>query len=100
MNKIYKYNLPVNGNVITINDGIIEILDLQLQDGVPVMWAMVNPEAKVVEPIEIIAIGTGWTIPIGVDEYLGTVQDEYGFVWHYFTVKLEELKQPEEQSYM
>lgn len=35
---------------------------------------------------EIVAWGTGWDIPKDVAslKYLGTVQDEYGYVWHYF----------------
>ena len=86
MRKIYKYKLPVDGGVITIDDYIVKILDLQAQDGVPTMWAIVDPEIEAAKPIEIIAIGTGWELPVGIDEYLGTVQDEYGFVWHYFLI--------------
>ena len=97
MRKIYKYELPVDGGIITIKQCIIKILSIQEQNGIPVMWAIVDPEDKMVEPLEITAIGTGWTLPTGLDEYLGTAQDECGFVWHYFSLKLKELK---EQSYM
>ena len=100
MRKIYKYELPVDGGIITIKQCIIKILSIQEQNGKPMMWAIVDPDNEVIDPMEITAIGTGWTLPTGLDEYLGTAQDGYGFVWHYFTVKLEELKQPEEQSYM
>ena len=86
MRKIYKYKLPVDGGVVAIDDYIVKILDLQAQDGVPTMWAIVDSEIEAAGPIEIIAIGTGWELPAGIDEYLGTVQDEYGSVWHYFLI--------------
>lgn len=100
MRKIYKYELPVDGGIITIKQCIIKILNIQEQNGIPMMWAVVDPDNEVVEPLEIIAIGTGWELPTGLDDYLGTAQDEYGFVWHYFSLKLKELEKLEEQSYM
>lgn len=99
MRKIYKYELPVDGGIITIKQCIIKILSIQEQNGKPMMWAIVDPDNEVVEPLEITAIGTGWVLPTGLDEYLGTAQDGYGFVWHYFSLKLRELEEPEEQSY-
>ena len=100
MRKIYKYELPVDGGIITIKQCIIKILSIQEQNGIPMMWAIVDPDNEVVEPLEITAIGTGWELPTGLEDYLGTAQDEYGFVWHYFSLKLKELKKPEEQSYI
>lgn len=99
MRKIYKYELPVDGGIITIKQCIIKILSIQEQNGIPMMWAIVDPDNEAVEPLEITAIGTGWALPTGLDEYLGTAQDEYGFVWHYFSLKLKELKGPVEPSY-
>lgn len=92
MRKIYKYELPVDGGIITIKQCIIKILSIQEQNGKPMMWAIVDPDNEVVEPLEITAIGTGWTLPTGLDEYLGTAQDGYGFVWHYFTLSFNEIK--------
>ena len=94
MRKIYKYELPVNGGIITIKQCIIKILSIQEQNGIPMMWAIVDPDNEKIEPLEIVAIGTGWELPTGLDDYLGTAQDEYGFVWHYFSLKLKELKGP------
>lgn len=94
MRKIYKYELPVDGGIITIKQCIIKILSIQEQYGIPVMWAIVDPDNEAVEPLEITAIGTGWELPTGLDNYLGTAQDEHGFVWHYFSLKLKELKVP------
>lgn len=93
MRKIYKYELPVDGGIIAIKQYIIKILSIQEQNGIPVMWAIVDPDDEVVEPLKIIAIGTGWELPTGLEDYLGTAQDEYGFVWHYFTIKLEDLRE-------
>ena len=100
MRKIYKYELPVNGNIITIKQCIIKILSIQEQNGKPMMWAIVDPDNEIVDPLEIVAIGTGWELSTGLDDYLGTAQDEYGFVWHYFSLKLKELKGSTEPSYM
>lgn len=100
MRKIYKYELPVDGGIIAIKQCIIKILNIQEQNGIPVMWAIVDPDDEVVEPLKIIAIGTGWELPTGLEDYLGTAQDEYGFVWHYFTIKLEDLREkPEGKSF-
>lgn len=97
MKKIYKYELPVDGGIITIKQYIIKILNIQEQNGIPMMWAIVDPDNENVEPVEIVAIGTGWELPTGLDDYLGTAQDEYGYVWHYFSLKLKELERPGEQ---
>ena len=100
MRKIYKYELPVDGGIITIKQCIIKILSIQEQNGKPMMWAIVDPDNEAVEPLEITAIGTGWALPTGLDEYLGTAQDEYGFVWHYFSLRFKELVEaPVEPSY-
>ena len=72
MRKIYKYELPVDGGIIAIKQCIIKILNIQEQNGIPVMWAIVDLDNEVVEPLEIIAIGTGWELPTGLDDYLGT----------------------------
>lgn len=98
MRKIYKYELPVDGGIIAIKQCIIKILSIQEQNGIPVMWAIVDPDDEVVEPLKIIAIGTGWELPTGLEDYLGTAQDEYGFIWHYFTIKLEDLREKSEEK--
>lgn len=98
MKKIYKYELPVDGGIIAIKQCIIKILNIQEQNGIPVMWAIVDPDDEVIEPLKIIAIGTGWELPTGLEDYLGTTQDEYGFVWHYFTIKLKDLREKSEEK--
>lgn len=90
MKKIYKYELPIGGGAITIDDPIEKVLSVQSQHGVPTMWAMIDFDLPN-KSTHIISVGTGWEIAAGVDEYIGTVQDEHGFVWHYFSQEVREL---------
>ena len=64
---------------------------MRAQDDWPHVWAIV--ETDVVEPVEIIAWGTGWDVPQELMEcnYLGTESDCYGYVWHYFWKKVESV---------
>ena len=89
MRKIFKYELPVDGHVITIKEKVIKWLDVKIQNGWPHAWAIVDVDT--IEPTEIIAWGTGWEVPqeIMECEYLGTEIDDYGYVWHYFWKKVE-----------
>ena len=63
-----------------------EILSLQMQHGKPTIWARCNKN----EPGKIrrlfVRIGTGWTFSGPLREHLATIQDEAGFVWHWFEV--------------
>lgn len=60
-------------------------LTLQLQDGRPTLWAIVDPKAPCVDRLVTI-VGTGHDLGDYVQQhdYLGTVQDARGFAWHYF----------------
>ena len=88
MVKIYKDRLDIEGNVITIKGRIRKILTVQLQNGWPHVWYEVSDKEWVRDrEIKIVAIGTGWEIS---DEsaywnYIGTVQDVDGYVWHYYS---------------
>ena len=88
MNKIYKYRLPRDGQVIKVNDYVIEWLHVGIQDGVPTAWAVVDvdmPKGK--RTWQVVAWGTGWELPdeVWIDcDYIGTCEDDYGYVWHYF----------------
>lgn len=86
MKKIYKYKLPRDGQSITVDDYVLEWLRPGVQDGWPHIWAVVDTERSGMTT-EIVAWGTGWPLPDDVyygTEYLGTVEDGAGFVWHYF----------------
>lgn len=90
MRSIYKYSLL---NPYTKVEGCIEkFLDIQMQNGVPVIWAIVNTELKG-RRFYIYGYGTGWELNEMVEargDYLGTVQDNEGYVWHYFLEDIEE----------
>lgn len=92
MKKIYKYELGVNGDITTIKGPIEEILTVQWQTGTgPVLWAIIDTN-KEEQEINIVALGTGWDLPERTQEYIGTIQDDFGYVWHYFTIKLNTIQ--------
>ena len=80
--KIYKYNLTDG----IVEAPIMEILDIQLQQGVPVMWALVNEGAHN-KRIEVKLFWTGQEVSpndLKEFEYFRTLQDVMGLVWHIF----------------
>ena len=85
MKRIFKYTLPRDGEIITITANIVKWLDIQKQDGWPVIWAVVDDAGHESE-YEIVAWGTGWDFPDELNHcrYMGTAQDGAGYVWHYF----------------
>jgi len=82
--KIWKYTLENSRTQIVKMPLTSEIMDIQMQNGKPTMWAMVDPETEEIE-LKINMYGTGDDIHENVlkDEYLSTVQDGE-FVWHFF----------------
>lgn len=92
--RVYKYELPSVDETLVIKEKIIKFLSVQNQNNIAMVWALVDPQVKEKETT-IAAFGTGWDIPDYVDEYIGTAQDEFGFVWHYFTVDIPELEKEE-----
>ena len=86
MIKIYKDALGFDGEITTIKGKIKKILTAQFQPGSgPCVWYEVDDDLKDIE-VNIIAIGTGWELPKEIKfwDYIGTVQDGMGFVWHYY----------------
>ena len=85
MKKIFKYRLPRDGAVITITANVVKWLDIQEQDGCPMIWAVVD-DAGCESEYEIVSWGTGWDFPDELNHcrYMGTAQDGAGYVWHYF----------------
>ena len=84
---IWKYKLPRDGQTIEIHEHIVKILHIAAQDGVPTLWAIVDPQRPRDGYTEIVAWGTGWPLPDDVYaecDYWGTCEDGYGYVWHYF----------------
>lgn len=68
-----------------IEDNFEQLLDIQIQRGDIVAWAIVNdrqPKSKILFKI----LGTGWDFEGDPGIYLKTVQDDLGYVWHIFAV--------------
>lgn len=82
MKRIYKYKLEITDVQTILMPRGASILTVQLQEGEPHVWALVNPEyAK--EEIVIHTYGTGSPIETPGKLYIGTYQLN-GFVWHVF----------------
>lgn len=82
---IWKFPLTVTDyQTLTMPEGA-EILSVQDQDGALCLWALVDPQAPMVERL-IEVFGTGHPIPtnMGISRnYLASVQ-QGRFVWHVF----------------
>lgn len=85
MNKVFKYELGVEGATTTIKGHFAAILSVQMQGGIPCIWMEVDDEAYEEYELNITAYGTGWDLPKAPLDYYGTIVDnECGLVWHYF----------------
>ena len=93
MIRIFKDRLGIDGETAIIKGQIKRILTVMPQDGWPTVWYEVSDD----EPqkvIEIVTIGTGWPMDSSILEemqYIGSVIDGGGFVWHYYANEYEEL---------
>ena len=84
--KIYKY---------VLGDGVLEIplgqiLDVQIQDGKFVLWALVNPNRNRTTKIYAKFFMTGQEVSIEEYReynYFKTLVDSMGLVWHVFLKK-------------
>ena len=84
---IWKYTLPRDDATIRIDEYIVEVLHIAAQDGIPTLWAIVDPDLPREGYTEVVAWGTGWPLPDDVYQecdYWGTCGDGCGYVWHYF----------------
>ena len=88
MQRVYKYQLQTDTVRATSirASAYFRCMDIQVQDGQPVLWAEVDPEADQVE-FEMYAVYTGQQPPTSAD-YRGTVVLG-SIVIHYY---LERLK--------
>ena len=84
---IWKYRLPRDGATIQIHEYIVEVLHIAAQDGIPTLWAIVDPDRSRDGYTEVVAWGTGWPLPDDVyqeTDYWGSCEDGCGYIWHYF----------------
>jgi hypothetical protein len=80
MKAIYKYSVTPS---VEMPQGA-QILDIQKQQGLITMWALVDPNAPM-ECRRFEVVGTGWSVGDGL-HHIKTFQDEQ-FVWHVFELK-------------
>ena len=80
---IWKFGIPIaDGFSITMPEKT-ELLHFAVQDGVPALWALVDPEAPI-ENRRFALFGTGQEYPcFDLIRYIGTIQ-ERRYVWHLF----------------
>lgn len=70
----YPLSLPLEGAQVCIRMPFAaRILCVQVQNGVPCLWAIVQPKEELVERVFDI-VGTGAAIPPTARHYIGTVQ--------------------------
>ena len=82
--KIWKYPLEVSDAQRVNMPAGAKLLCIQVQRGVPMLWALVNSENEV-EPRFLLTVGTGHRCPGGLGSYVGTYQIDSGFlVFHVF----------------
>ena len=89
--KIYKFEVPMSGEVITYNAPFRRVLTAQIQGDKVMVWAELLDGIDKEHPVEntnlhFVLIGTGWEIPddfLLYWTYIGTVQKD-GFVWHVY----------------
>jgi len=77
MNIVYKYEVKP---IMLLPKGA-EILTMQMQHGVPTLWALVDPENELEDRL-IDIVGTGWDVKENT-KYVCTYMDG-PFVWHAF----------------
>lgn len=85
MKIIFKYELQVQSIQKIDIPSSSEILDIQIQDGKIMMWAIVDGYLQKMENngMQIIMYGTGQQINLKYVIHIGTVQLS-GCVWHFF----------------
>ena len=80
---IFKFALGVHDEIQRIKaPHIVKVLDVQIQDGQPFMWALVWENSRLRKYV-VLCNMTGDEIA-GATSYLGTVQLPNGIVLHYF----------------
>ena len=84
--KIYKYPLEVTDEQEVLLPVGYQILDIQLQEGRPCIWALVDESPIMAkEKVIIECFGTGHEIKGGPRRYISTIQIHgTGLVFHFF----------------
>jgi hypothetical protein len=87
--KIWKYPLdPSLKQTLSLPVGA-KILDVQVQDNTPCLWALVNENTQVKESRHLVMYFTGSDIPDEPGDYIATFQLN-GLVIHLFQISTDE----------
>jgi hypothetical protein len=88
--RIWKYPIPEAGRVFSPGrafplplPGGATVLDVQVQEGVPVIWALVETETETVTRFFVV-YGTGHPVEARHQRYVGTFQLQADLVFHLF----------------
>lgn len=82
--QVHKYTLPIEDWCTIQMPCDAEVLCVQVQHGVPRIWARVSPNAPM-QPRHFRVAGTGHDLGSNVGRYIGTFQLEWGqLVFHVF----------------
>jgi len=79
---IWKFPLAIAGAQTVCMPAGAKILSVHMQDGVPCVWAIVDPDAPQ-RAVTFRMFGTGHGLPAAGMAFVGTVPDR-AFVWHVF----------------
>jgi hypothetical protein len=82
MKIIYKYKLNYEPIQTLENISMVQPLSIQLQDGAPVLWCIVDETTIKPTNYTVSCIWTGEPFSDNIGWYIGTIQD--GLVYHYF----------------
>ena len=95
MKRIFKYELPVEGQSVLIFAHVLQWLKVDNQDGTPVVWAIIDDEKEQYK-YRVESVGTGWymrdELIYGNVKYLGSTTDWDNYVWHYFVNMDDEVE--------
>ena len=85
MNRVFKYPLKVSDEQIVVLPSVRKVLCVEVQGGIPCLWAEVNTESEELKPLRVLIFGTGHAMPDDPGRYLGTFQLVGGsFVGHVY----------------
>jgi hypothetical protein len=84
--EIWKFKLMITDEQLVKMPSKSEIMDIQMQENSPVMWALCDPDTEDID-VQINLYGTGFDVHNSdiEHEYLATVQSG-AMVWHFFMV--------------
>ncbi|MBU2060058.1 MAG: hypothetical protein KKB38_20300 [Gammaproteobacteria bacterium] len=89
MRTIWKYQIPIQDYFELELPKDAEILTVQMQYGIPCLWALVDPTAQ--QEFRLFRLsGTGHPVETLNLDYIGTVQQAEGqLIWHVFEILRE-----------